>query len=351
MTTVGIIGSGSFGITMAKIISRNCDVLMYSRKADIVETINRDHFHLGHPIRANVTATEDMSEICHKCQLLVAVVPSSNFRQMIIDFSPYLKPSHIIIHATKGLDVSRISEEDYNNLNFSRKDVNTMTEVIIQESNVVRVGCISGPNLSKEILLGQPAAAVIASEYDEVIKLGQSVMGSRKFFTFGSYDVKAAEIAGAFKNIIAVASGILDGIGMGKNMQSLLITRGLREMIYFGVAMGTDGAAYLGMAGIGDLIATATSPDSRNYNFGKRFANGEAYNHIIETTSEVVEGVRTLKIINQLAKNEKLTIPIVGILHKVIFEDVDVRRALDFLMTDAQAVDVDFLKQNIKTFV
>jgi glycerol-3-phosphate dehydrogenase (NAD(P)+) len=226
-----------------------------------------------------------------------------------------------------------------------------MTEVILQESNVIRVGCISGPNLSKEILVGQPAAAVIASEYDEVIKLGQEALGSKKFFTFGSFDLKAAEIAGAFKNIIALASGALGGMGMGKNMQSLLITRGLREMIYFGTAMGTDGAAYLGMAGIGDLIATATSEHSRNYTFGKRLAEGEEFNHILATSSEVVEGVRTLKIINQLSKNEKLYLPIVSILHKVVFENMDIHRGLDILMNESQAADVDFLKQNIKTFV
>ncbi|HRO73054.1 MAG TPA: glycerol 3-phosphate dehydrogenase, partial [Saprospiraceae bacterium] len=156
-------------------------------------------------------------------------------------------------------------------------------------------------------------------------------------------DLKAADISGSFKNIIAVASGILSGMGMGKNMQSLLITRGLREMIYFGTAMGTSGAAYLGVAGIGDLIATATSDDSRNYTFGKRFAGGEAYDHIMATSTEVVEGVRTLKIINQLAKNENLNLPIVTVLHKVIFEGFDMTRGLEFLMNDAYAVDVDYL--------
>ncbi|MCZ2339748.1 MAG: hypothetical protein LC127_16500 [Chitinophagales bacterium] len=258
-------------------------------------------------------------------------------------FSPYLKPSHIIIQGTKGLDVSRISEEDWKSLNFCKKDICTMTEVIRQESNVVRVGCLSGPNLAREILSGQPAATVIASEFDEVIKLGQTVLASNKFFAFGSHDLKAAEIAGSFKNIIALASGILAGLGMGKNMQSLLITRGLREMIYFGTAMGTSGAAYLGVAGIGDLIATATSEDSRNYTFGKRLGSGEDFDHIMATSTEVVEGVRTLKIIYQLSRNENLDLPIVIVLHKVIFEGLDIRRGLKFLMTDTYAVDVDYI--------
>ncbi|MBK8346514.1 MAG: hypothetical protein IPL08_02440 [Saprospiraceae bacterium] len=134
-------------------------------------------------------------------RIIVCRGPFIGFRQMMKDFCPYLKPSHIIIQGTKGLDVSRISDENWQNLNFNKADVCTMTEVIRQESNVVRVGCLSGPNLAKEILSGQPAATVIASEFDEVITLGQKVLSSKKFFAFGSNDLKAAEIAGAFKNV------------------------------------------------------------------------------------------------------------------------------------------------------
>ncbi len=340
---VGIIGSGSFGTTLTKILSRNADVILYTRSPKIAEEINTNKEHLGYKLRENVSATTDIAEITSKCTLLFAVVPSSNFREMVKSFRDYLTPAHIMIHGTKGLDVSKISDENWQNLHFSKNDVCTMTEVIKQESNVIRVGCISGPNLAKEILSGQPAATVIASEFDEVIAKAQEVLSSNKFFAFGSHDLKAAEIAGIFKNIIALASGILAGMGMGKNMQSLLITRGLREMIYFGTAMGTTSTAYLGVAGIGDLIATATSEDSRNYTFGKRLASGEKFQHIMDTSSEVVEGVRTLKIINQLAKNEKLNLPIVQVLHKVVFEGFDMNKGLSFLMNDTYAVDVDYI--------
>ncbi|MBK9149933.1 MAG: NAD(P)-dependent glycerol-3-phosphate dehydrogenase [Saprospiraceae bacterium] len=343
MDTVGIIGAGSFGITISKIVSRNVNVLLYTRNPEVKQQINENHFHLNTKLRSNIVATDRIDDLTSQCQLLFAVVPSSSFRQMMRDFCPYLRPYHIMIHATKGLDVSKITDEDFQSSNFTKADVNTMTEVIRQESNVVRVGCMSGPNLAREILSGQPAATVIASEYDEVIRLGQQVLSSKKFFAFGSHDLKAAEIAGAFKNIIAVASGILAGMGMGKNMQSLLITRGLREMIYFGTALGTSGSAYLGTAGIGDLIATCTSEDSRNYTFGKRLAKGESFDYIMQTSSEVVEGVRTLKIINQLARNEKLNLPIVQVLYKVVYENYNKERALEFLMNDNYALDVDFL--------
>lgn len=344
MKIAGVIGAGSFGITLVKILSRNVDVLLYSRREEVISSVNKGLAPNGMKLRPNVRATSDIAEITSKCELLFAVVPSSSFRQMIKAFSPHLKPSHIIIQATKGLDVSRIDEGDWQKHSFSKDDVCTMTEVIRQECNVIRVGCLSGPNLAREILAGQPAATVIASEFDEVIKLGQEVLSSKKFFVFGSHDLKAAEIAGAFKNIIAVASGILGGMGMGKNMQSLLITRGLREMVYFGTSLGTTSAAYLGVAGIGDLIATATSEDSRNYTFGKRFASGEDYNHIISTSPEAVEGIRTLKIVNQLAKNEKLNLPIVQVLYKVVYEGFDMQKGLGLLMNDTYAVDVDYMQ-------
>ena len=341
--TVGVIGAGKFGITVAKLLSRNVKVKVYTRSKETCDRINNEHYLMNTKLRDNVVATNNIEEICNECHVLFAVIPSSDFRQMMKAFCPYLRPSHIMIHATKGLDISHVSKEEFFKWNFTRKEVHTMTEVILQESSIIRVGCMSGPNLAAEILAGQPAATVIASDYDEVIEIGQEVLASSKFFVFGSHDLKAAEIAGAFKNIIAVASGILSGMGMGKNMQSLLITRGLREMIYFGKAMGTSANAYLGTAGIGDLIATCTSEDSRNYTFGKRLAMGEDFEYIMQTSSEVVEGVRTLKIINQLARNEKLELPIVHVLNKVVYEGFDRMRALDFLMNESHAPDVDFL--------
>ncbi|MEZ4910305.1 MAG: NAD(P)H-dependent glycerol-3-phosphate dehydrogenase [Saprospiraceae bacterium] len=340
---IGIIGAGSFGTTLTKVISRNSSVLVYARQESLVHEINTLHTSNGYPLRTNVKATTNLSDVATQCELLFAVVPSSSFRGMMKDLNRFLTPAHVMIQCTKGLDVKLGPNEDIMKAKITRDKVYTMTDVIKQESNVIRVGCLSGPNLAKEILNGQPAATVIASEYDEVIQKGQKALGSKKFFAFGSYDLRAAEIAGAFKNIIALASGILAGMGMGKNMQSLLITRGLREMVYFGVAMGTSNTAYLGVAGIGDLIATATSEDSRNYTFGKRFASGESLNHILSTTAEVVEGVRTLNIIYQLATHEKLNLPIVHVLYKVVFEGFDMRRGLDFLMDDEYAVDVDYL--------
>lgn len=342
MNTVGVIGAGSFGVTVSKLICINKDVLLFTRKKELVESINREHKHLGYTLASNVVATDSLQEICEKCEVLFIVVPSSAMRITVQAMSQYLKPYHIIIHGTKGIDTNLITDEELEHGKFERKEISTMSEVIAQESCVVRIGCMSGPNLSKEILNDLPSASVIASEFDEVIEIGKEVLTSRKFTVFGSYDLKGAEIAGAYKNIIAVASGINHGMGLGKNMEALLITRGLAEMITFGTALGLTGQAFFGAAGIGDLIATATSENSRNFTFGYRFAKGESRDQILNSMSEVVEGVRTLKIMYFIGKKYNIPLGITNLLYKVIYQDFDVHKAVEILMSIPNTLDVDF---------
>lgn len=343
MKPAGVIGAGSFGLTVATLLAENTTVYIYSRNEETRNKINKDHFHKSVKLSKKIIATDDLEFICKECDVIFPIVPSSSFRKMMRSLSAYLKPHHILIHGTKGLDVSLMDDADIEIGNFTRKDVNSMSEVILQESTVLRVGCISGPNLAKEILEGQPAATVIASEFKEVVKKGEEYLSGPKFFVFGSPDMRGAEIAGAFKNIIAIGSGILAGLGYGKNMQSVVITRGLREMIQFGEAIGAERRSFLGTAGIGDLVATATSEASRNHTFGYRLAQGETREEILEKMDEVVEGVNTLRIIYHLARNEEINLPITYLLYKVLFQDYGVERALKFLMSYNYAPDVDFI--------
>jgi len=340
---VGVIGSGSFGLTISTLLAKNVDVILYTRRSETVIDINEKRRYLGYEVPANITATKDIQEAAEQCNILFPVVPSKSFRELMKTMASSLKPSHMIIHATKGLDASRISEERFYSGQFTRKDIHAMSEVILSETPVLRVGCLSGPNLAKEILQGQPAATVIASPFKEVVRKGQQVLASSQFSVFGSNDLRGAELAGAVKNIIAIASGILGGLDLGKNMQSALITRGLREMVQFGEAMGADTTSFFGMAGIGDLIATATSEDSRNFTFGKRLAKGESMDDIIKSSGEVIEGVRTLTIVHHLANKEQLFLPIVNMLYKAVFEDLSIRKAIKILMTYSYGDDVDYL--------
>lgn len=341
-TPVGVIGAGTFGTAIANLLAYNTDVLLYSRQPDLVNQINETRHHLGVDISPRIRATNDLTEVAQECTLIFPIVSSSGFRSMMRNLGPLLRPYHIVIHGTKGFDVNEALVVEYPNF-LTRSAVSTMSEVIQQESVVVRVGCLSGPNLAKEIMEGQPTATVIASHYDEVISVGKRVLKSEHFHIFGSYDLLGAELAGALKNIIALGSGILKGKGLGKNIQAMLITRGLTEMVYFGKALGADSRAFFGTAGIGDLVATATSKDSRNFTFGHRLGQGEDIEEIKKTMPELAEGVRTLEIARQLAKHYKLRVPITEMLYQVVFEGFDTDRALHYLITYPYDVDVDFI--------
>lgn len=342
---VGVIGVGSFGTAIANLLAYNTDVILYSRKPALVESINTHHFHpeLKVEVSEKVVVTNDIKEVAEKCNLIFPIVPSDNFRHMMKDLSPFLHPYHLLIHGTKGFDLKGFTEEDLKTKKVTRANICTMSEVIRQESVVVRVGCLSGPNLAKEIFAGQPTATVIGSKFDEVIEEGKKVLNSKHFQVFGTHEILGAELAGALKNMIAVGSGILSGLGMGKNIQALLVTRGLMEMINFGKSLGTSPKAFVGTAGIGDLVCTCTSEKSRNFSFGRRLGQGESVAQIKASLPELAEGVRTIKIAKHLAEYYGLHVPITQMLYRVVYEGYDISQGIEFLMRYPYYVDVDFL--------
>lgn len=340
---VGIVGGGSFGTAVATLLAENRKVLLYSRREEVLRAINIDRKHFGVAMPANIEATSDVERLCGECALLFPIVSSENFRTAIQQMSPYLRPYHLLIHGTKGFD-TRLPIDHYGKDNpINREEVFTMSEVITQESSVVRVGCLSGPNLAAEILQHQPAAAVIASKFDEVVKAGADVLRSDRFQVFGSRDIRGAELAGALKNIIAIVAGILGGMGYGQNTWAVAVTRGWVEMIKMGFALGGSTEAFLGLAGIGDLIATTSSRNSRNYTMGLRLASGEKIKDMDFSKNELAEGIRTLKIAKRIADSYKLPTPIIQLLYRVCYRDFDIKEAINFLMTMPYTSDVDFL--------
>ena len=340
--TVGVIGAGTFGTAIANLLSRRVDVLLFSRNPETVERINRERLNFGVNLSPRISAINNVQELAEKCTLIFPVVPSDGFRSTMQRLGPHLRPYHILIHGTKGFDVQGITPEQMDEGLLEPHHVSTMSQVITQETVVRRVGCLSGPNLATEILEGQPTATVIGSVYEEVIELGKKVLSSDAFHVFGNNDILGAELAGALKNVIAIGSGILRGRGLGKNLQAMLITRGLMEMVRFGQAMGTTNSAFFGTAGIGDLVATATSKSSRNYTFGFRLGQGEKMQDIQATMPELAEGVRTLKITWHLANYYKLRLPITQMLYNIVFEGYNIDKAIKYLITYPYDVDVDF---------
>lgn len=341
---VGVIGAGNFGTVIANILALNRPVLLYARDGEAVKQINAKRTNRGHVIHENVTAVNDLAVIARSCEIIFPMVPSAHFRQMMKNLSPHLQPYHILIHGTKGFDIQLPEGETIESVRtLNRKQVKTMSEVIREESVVVRIGCLAGPNLAKELSQRQPAATVIASRFDEVIQIGKKLLRNDRFQVYENKDIVGVEIAGVLKNIIAIASGALNGLGYGENARGLLVSRGAVEMVYLGRALGGDVKAFLGVAGIGDLVTTCNSPMSRNFTVGYRLAKGETLENILADMEEIAEGVNTVRIAKKCADFYKIRALITDRLYKVLFEGMTVEEALEFLMRFPLSADIDFI--------
>lgn len=342
--TVGVIGSGSFGTAISNILAEKSKVLLYTRSAEKVLEMNSKRISAGQDLHENVTAIDNLETIANQCNVIFPIVPSAGFRNTIRQLSPFLKPYHILIHGTKGLDTfvpEGVKIDEYNPM--SREYVKTMSEVIMEESSVLRVGCLAGPNLAKEIAAQKPAASVIASHFDEVTQIGQKLLRNDRFLIYGSSDLIGIELCGVLKNIIAIGAGAIAGLGLGENAKSLLISRGIVEMVQIGKTLGGNAEAFLGLAGIGDLVATCNSSLSRNYTVGFRLAKGETLEEILASMDEVAEGVKTIEIINTLSKTYKVRCPITESLYKIIHQEITVEDAHNFLMKFPFRAEIDFL--------
>lgn len=340
MDKYGVIGAGSFGTAVANLLARNGKVLLYARNLNVVKSINEHRENRGQQIHENVLAVNNPQEATDGIQNIFIAIPSENFKDMMSDLSDSLSPEHILIHCTKGLHVDRPISPD---MNLDRTEVKTMSELIVENSVVLRVGCMAGPNLAREIADGQPAATVIASRFDEVIRIGQKALTAPNFQVYGSHDIKGIELAGILKNYIAIAAGALNGLGYGENARALLVSRGMAEMIYIGRAFGATERSFLGIAGIGDLMATCTSPLSRNFTVGNRIAKGQKLEQIKEEMEEVAEGVKTVQVIKALADAYHIPAPIVQTIYKVLFEDMSLQEGIEHLMRMTVTADAEFI--------
>ncbi|MFN8576695.1 MAG: NAD(P)H-dependent glycerol-3-phosphate dehydrogenase [Candidatus Sericytochromatia bacterium] len=319
---VGVIGGGSWGTTIANIIGDNdYQVLHWLRDKDVVDLINTTHKNEKYlpdfDLSPNITATTELSEVAEKCRIIFFVVPSKGFREVAFQLGDYLNGEHIVIHGTKGLEQET----------FKR-----MSTILREETPCKRIGVLSGPNLAKEIMKKQPSGSVVASAFEEVIDEARKILNNSYFSVYGSTDIVGAELGGVFKNIIAIASGISEGLGLGDNTKSMLITRGNIEMTRLGLRMGAHINTFNGLSGIGDLIATCMSPLSRNYQVGFRLAKGETLEQIINTSVYVAEGVQTTKTINNYAQQKKISMPIVRGVYKILFENKDINKVIGSLM-------------------
>jgi glycerol-3-phosphate dehydrogenase (NAD(P)+) len=325
MEKIAIIGTTSWGITLAKLhADKGDDVRLWTRTEKEARKLRKkgpDPVRFpGLVLPEQIIISSTLEEVMEGVNAVMLPVPSASMRQNITKVSVHLTRSIIIISAAKGLEVG------------SNK---RMSQVIAEEINPRFAGniCVlSGPNLAREIIRGLPAAAVVASADGNTARRAQRILTCPNFCVFTNTDVVGVELGGALKNIIALGAGIADGLGYGDNAKAAFMTRGLTEITALGMALGANPLTFSGLAGLGDVIATCTSQLSRNHYVGAELASGRPLAEILDSMSEVAEGVNTTLAAQNLAQQLELEMPITEKIYQVLYEDADPRHAAVELM-------------------
>ncbi|MFT5483640.1 MAG: glycerol-3-phosphate dehydrogenase (NAD(P)+) [Halieaceae bacterium] len=318
---VALLGGGSWGTTVAALVARNAPVTLWARDAATVEEINTLHrnekYLPGAVLPEALTATTSIEEAVAGVDVLIMGVPSQGFRGVLEQVKPYLRAWVPVISLTKGLELA------------TRK---RMTEIIHEVLPGHPAGVLTGPNLAREIMAGQAAASVIAMEDKVIILELQRLFRSGLFRVYTNDDVIGCELGGVLKNIIAIAVGMGDGQGAGDNTRSALITRGLAEVSRLGVAMGGRAETFAGLAGMGDMIATCTSAQSRNRHVGVELGKGRNIDEIIEQMVMVAEGVKSAPAVMALADEYGIEMPIAADVYRVVKSGGTAQRAFRGLL-------------------
>ncbi len=318
---IGILGGGSWGTTVAALVTRNAPVTLWARNPATVEEINSQRSNRTYLPDAilpdRLVATNDIGEAVHGADVVVMGIPSQNFRTVLLEVRKHIRAWVPVISLTKGLELDTRMR---------------MTQIIQEVLPGHPVGVLTGPNLAREIMAGQAAASVIAMEDDIIVRELQDVFKSGLFRVYTNNDVIGCELGGVLKNVIAIAVGMGDGQGAGDNTRAALITRGLSEITRLGVAMGGRAETFAGLAGMGDLIATCTSPQSRNRHVGLELGRGRDMPEIIAEMVMVAEGVKSAPAVMALAQQYGVEMPIASDVYRVLSGDATASRAFRGLL-------------------
>ena len=328
---VAVVGAGSFGTAIANIVAGNGFATQLwmrdpAQLADIRRHGENRRYLKGHRLHANVMPTCDMAA-AGRSDLVFVTVPSASFRQLTQDLAPCVKPGAFAVSGTKGIEAEGFK---------------LMSSILGELLPGCETGVISGPNLAEEIAAGHHAGTVVASCSPALREAAREALRSRAFRVYASEDVYGVELGGALKNIYAIICGMAAALQVGQNTVGMLLTRSLAEMSRFAVSLGANPLTFLGLAGVGDLIVTCTSPLSRNYQLGYRVARGETLADAMESLGKLAEGVNTLRVVRVKSAAAGVYMPLVDGLHRVLFEGECIAAVVDSLMTGEQVADVEF---------
>jgi glycerol-3-phosphate dehydrogenase (NAD(P)+) len=325
MDRIAVIGAGSWGTTAAALAAVSTSTILWSRRQEVAEGVNQRHHNPIYlpdvALPEALAATTDLAEAVAEAEAVVMAVPSHGFRDVFTEAATGMKPATPIVSLTKGIEQETLS---------------TMTQVVAEVApghDAGRIGVMTGPNLASEVAAGQPTAAVAAFRDKEAALAVQEVFMGPTFRVYTHDDVPGCELGGALKNVMAIAAGMSDGLGFGDNTRAALITRALAELTRLGTALGGRASTFAGLAGMGDLIATCISSDSRNHRVGYGMARGMTLEAIVEEMAMVAEGIKTTRAVLDLAARHGIEMPIASHVGMVLYEGMDPGEAVLKLMT------------------
>ncbi len=329
---VAVLGGGSFGTAIANIMADNHhQVCLWLRNQSRADEINQNHTNSAYlpdfPLNTSLKANTDLAATVRDCDIIFVAVPSTSSRTVAGELARYIRPNTILVSTTKGIE---------------HKHFKLMSQVLAEEVANARIGVLSGPNLAKEIVAKQITATVIASKDDELKSTIQALLHCGNFRVYASSDIYGVELGGALKNVYAIMAGMAAAMNIGQNTISMLLTRSLAEMSRFAVHKGADPLTFLGLAGVGDLIATCMSPLSRNYRVGYQLGEGKDLEQIVADLGQVAEGVNTLKLLKQQADDLNIYMPLVNGLYDIIYNKKTISDVVGSLMFAEQNLDVEF---------
>ena len=318
-----VIGAGAWGTALADLLARNGHaVRLWAREEDVVQTITarqeNARFLPGTTLSEGVSATGDMQQALSGAELVLYVPPSHVLRGVVRQGAPFIRRSATVVVASKGIE---------------RESLGLMTDVIGAELPAHAIVALSGPSFAAEVANRQPTAVVAASVGSEAASLAQAALSNNHFRVYTHDDVIGVELGGALKNVMAVATGIAEGMGLGFNTRAALITRGLAEMSRLGIALGANPVTFAGLAGMGDLVLTCTGALSRNRAIGMEIGKGSSLDAALAGKETVAEGVLTTHSARDLAARQGVEMPIVNAVARVLFENQPARDAISALMS------------------
>ncbi len=322
--TVAVIGAGSWGTTLAQLLAdKGLPVRVWVREAEVFADLGRDRinhtFLPGVRLSSRIMFTQELAVALQGARVALMAVPSHVFREMLRELRPHLPGEAVLLSATKGMEIDSLL---------------TMEGVAREELGAaVPYAVLSGPSFAREVVQKTPTAVTIASRRREVAHNLQRLFSTPYFRVYTSFEVTGTELGGALKNIFAIGTGILEGMGLGNNSRAAVITRGLAEMTRLGVRLGANPMGLMGLSGLGDLVLTCTSSQSRNFQVGVKLGKGHPLPEILEDMAAVAEGVKTTRAVHILARRLGVDMPIVDAVYRILYEGLTPREAIKKLMT------------------